>query len=82
MAPTRPAFGAFVPILALTRMEWRIGWRTPTFRLAVIGALLFGLSVGGEAGRGVALSAYSTAEAACRIPRVPGDCVDVADRGT
>jgi len=45
-------------------MEWRIGWRTPAFRLAVVAALILGLSIGGEPGRGVALSAYGAAEAA------------------
>jgi len=64
MAPSTQSSNPLMPILALTRMEWKIGWRTATFRFAVAVAVLFGWSVGGEPGRGVALSAYSTAEAA------------------
>jgi hypothetical protein len=64
MALNRLSGGSIVAILALTRVEWRIGWRTAAFRFAAAVAFVFGWSVGGEPGRGVALSAYSTAEAA------------------
>ena len=64
MAPTEPGFAAKFPILSLARMEWRIGWRTAAFRLVCLCALLFGWSMGGTQGRGAALSAYTTAEAA------------------
>lgn len=65
MTPNRRRVGSLKPVLALILMEWRIGSRTAAFRLAVAAALVFGISVGAEPGRGVALSAYATAEAAC-----------------
>ena len=66
MSPAKSSASNIAPIFALTRVEWRIGRRSPVFRLAVVAAAIYGFSVGGEAGRGVALSAYSTAEAACQ----------------
>ena len=66
MAQHRAGSSDLLAILALTRVEWRIGRRSPVFRLALVAAFLFGFSVGGEPGRGVALSAYSAAEAACQ----------------
>jgi peroxiredoxin len=65
MAPKSGIGGSQLPLLAFVRMEWRIGWRTAAFRLAATAAFIFGISVGGEVGRGVGLSAYSTADAAC-----------------
>ncbi len=66
MAPSKSAPIPVAPIFALTRVEWRIGRRSPVFRLAAVAAFVLGFSVGGEPGRGIALSAYSTAEAACQ----------------
>jgi len=65
MAPTSGTGKSLTSILSLSIMEWKIGWRTLMFRLIVSAVALYGFSIGGEPGRGVALSAYSTAEAAC-----------------
>lgn len=59
------AVGGTWPVLELTRAEWRIGRRTPSFRLMVLIAFLVGWTVGGTAGHGVALSANATADSAC-----------------
>ncbi len=66
MAPRNRYVSSVAPILELTRVEWRIGRRSPVFRLAIVAAAIYGFTVGGEPGHGVALSAYSTAEAACQ----------------
>src|SRR5436305_15096478 len=66
MALTRPSASSIAPIFALTRVEWRIGRRSLVFRLALVVAFVFGLSVGGDPSRGVALSAFATSEAACQ----------------
>lgn len=66
MALSRPASGAGLPLLEITRMELRIGWRNAAFRVAALLAFAFGLTQGDTAGQGVALAAYGTAEAAWR----------------
>ncbi|HLJ57259.1 MAG TPA: hypothetical protein VKT77_19640 [Chthonomonadaceae bacterium] len=66
MATSSAAASPVAPIFALTRVEWRIGRRSPVFRLALVAAFVFGLSVGGDPSHGVALSAFATAEAACQ----------------
>ena len=58
---------SFRSFLALSRMEWQIGGRTPAFRILLICALLLGFVVGGALGRGCALSAYGVAETAWKI---------------
>ena len=65
MAPANSRIGAVAPILGLTRVEWRIARRSPVFRLALVAALILGFSVGIQPGKGIALSAYATTEAAC-----------------
>jgi hypothetical protein len=61
--PKAEGRGVMLPLLALTQMELRIGWRSAAFRVAVILAFIFGVSQGSAIGRGAALSAYRTAEA-------------------
>src|SRR5690348_4941764 len=53
-------------LLALTRTELRMGLRTGPFRLFLLLLFLLGLAVGAAPGRGGAMSAYATAETACR----------------
>lgn len=59
----RPTLNAS-SLLAITRMELRMGWRTTAFRVTAVGALLFGYVNGEAPGAGVGLSAYGTGEAA------------------
>lgn len=53
-----------LPLIALTRAELRMGLRTALFRVAAAAMFLAGWGTGGAPGRGVAASAYGTAEAA------------------
>lgn len=48
----------------MLRMEWLIGSRSAAFRIVTIICFLFGCAIGGTPGRGTAVSAYLTAEAA------------------
>src|SRR5690349_543114 len=64
MALSKATSGQSVPLLALTRMELRIGWRSAVFRLAVLVAFAVGIAEGNAPGQGTAISAYGTAEAA------------------
>src|SRR5688572_4986249 len=63
MAMPSAASGPVLPILALTRMELHIGWRSAAFRTTAILAFIFGCTQGSTIGRGAALAAYRTAEA-------------------
>lgn len=59
----RPPVGA--RLFALTAVELRMGLRSAAFRLVAVGAFLAGWSLGAvPGGRGVAISAYATGEAA------------------
>src|SRR5579872_6098397 len=53
-----------MPLVALTAAELRIGLRSAAFRLAALGCLLYGWSLGGGPGRGAASSAYTVGDAA------------------
>lgn len=63
---TQPVAGAATgaPLLALTRVELRIGLRGAAFRLTSAALFLLGIMVGGQTGRGASLSAYTVAETA------------------
>ena len=67
MSPPNSIRDGFNSLFSLIRIEWRIGGRSPAFRILAVCCLLLGFAVGGSLGRGSGQSSFEVAESAWKI---------------